>query len=192
MSNPALPHGLDRRIPAPAPLNARERREKFSSRENPHNPLISLDSDERIQGNPRKSNPHKRGFSQRNGEAPRKPKRVDRTTVEKEPTESIRPNSKRLRAAHRSRGIGRFSRPRKSVAVVSIRATELRLVPLMTDCADGGLRPDGRSPHFSAGRSGAPSCTRDKATFAALPAEELAPSQARIPRSQCFCSVQTK
>jgi hypothetical protein len=28
----------------------------------PRNPLISLDSDERIQGNPRKSNSHKLGF----------------------------------------------------------------------------------------------------------------------------------
>jgi hypothetical protein len=28
----------------------------------PRNPLISLDSDERIQGNPRKSNPLNRGF----------------------------------------------------------------------------------------------------------------------------------
>src|ERR1700722_10728396 len=38
------------------------------------NPLKNLDSDERIQGNPRKSNPHNRGFSQRNGGPPRKPK----------------------------------------------------------------------------------------------------------------------
>jgi hypothetical protein len=36
--------------------------------------LISLDSDERIQGNPRKSNTQNMGFSQQNGEAPRKPK----------------------------------------------------------------------------------------------------------------------
>jgi hypothetical protein len=28
----------------------------------PRNPLISLDSDEEIQGNPRNSNPHKQGF----------------------------------------------------------------------------------------------------------------------------------
>jgi len=47
----------------------------------PGNPLISLDSDERIQGNPRKSNPHDRRFSQRNGREPRKPKRIDRTDV---------------------------------------------------------------------------------------------------------------
>src|ERR1700722_11699788 len=40
----------------------------------PRNPLISLDSDEEIQGNPRKSNPHNWGFSQRNGQEPRKPK----------------------------------------------------------------------------------------------------------------------
>jgi hypothetical protein len=39
--------------------------------------LISLDSDERIQGNPRKSNPHKQVFSQPNGEVPRKSKLID-------------------------------------------------------------------------------------------------------------------
>jgi hypothetical protein len=43
----------------------------------PRNPLISLDSVERIQGNPRKSNPHKQGFSRRNGAGPRKSKRLD-------------------------------------------------------------------------------------------------------------------
>ncbi len=47
----------------------------------PRNPLISLDSDERIQGNPRKSNPQKQGFSQRNGDSPRKSKRIDRTKL---------------------------------------------------------------------------------------------------------------
>jgi hypothetical protein len=40
----------------------------------PRNPLISLDSDEGIQGNPSFSNPQKLGFSPPNGEAPRKPK----------------------------------------------------------------------------------------------------------------------
>jgi hypothetical protein len=40
---------------------------KESARKNvsakiPYNPLKRLDSDERIQGNPRKSNTHKRGF----------------------------------------------------------------------------------------------------------------------------------
>jgi hypothetical protein len=45
----------------------------------PRNPLINLDSDKRIQVNPRQSNTHERGFSQRNGQGPRKPKRIDRT-----------------------------------------------------------------------------------------------------------------
>jgi hypothetical protein len=40
----------------------------------PRNPLKNLDSDERIQGNPRKSNPHNRGFSEPKGHPPRKPK----------------------------------------------------------------------------------------------------------------------
>ena len=47
----------------------------------PRNSLISLDSDERIQGNPRKSNPQKRGFSRQKGREPRKSKRTCRTTI---------------------------------------------------------------------------------------------------------------
>jgi hypothetical protein len=40
--------------------------------------LKSLDSDERIQGNPRKSNSHKMRVSQPNGDRPRKSKRIGR------------------------------------------------------------------------------------------------------------------
>jgi hypothetical protein len=47
----------------------------------PRNPLKSLDSNERIQGNPRKSNSHNRGVSLRNDYAPRKPKRLDWANV---------------------------------------------------------------------------------------------------------------
>jgi hypothetical protein len=43
----------------------------------PRNPLKSPDSDERIQGNPRKSNTQSQGFSRRNREAPRKSKAID-------------------------------------------------------------------------------------------------------------------
>jgi hypothetical protein len=42
--------------------SAAKGRGKFSCRRNPRNPLISLDSDERIQGNPRKSKAPDRGF----------------------------------------------------------------------------------------------------------------------------------
>jgi len=52
----------------------KKRKEKFST-VFPCNSLISLVSDERIQGNPRKSKAHNRGFLQRNRPAPRKPKR---------------------------------------------------------------------------------------------------------------------
>jgi hypothetical protein len=54
---------------------------KKSSTLFPRNPLKSFDSDERIQGNPRKSNPHSRGFSKPNGHAPRKSKRINRASV---------------------------------------------------------------------------------------------------------------
>jgi hypothetical protein len=49
-------------------------RAKNFRRFRPRNPLKNLDSDERIQGNPREFNPHERRSSQRNGRAPRKPK----------------------------------------------------------------------------------------------------------------------
>jgi hypothetical protein len=49
-------------------------REKFFSAKIQRNPLKMLDSDERIQGNPGLSNPHKQGFSRPNGPIPRKPK----------------------------------------------------------------------------------------------------------------------
>src|ERR1700733_14155377 len=47
---------------------------KFLSAKTLRNPLTMLDSDERIQGNPSLSNPHKQGFSRPNGPSPRKPK----------------------------------------------------------------------------------------------------------------------
>jgi hypothetical protein len=62
--------------------------------------LISLDSDERIQGNPRKSNLSNRGFSQRNGDEPRKPKPGQlndaATAAEKEPN-GLHPKAQRSR-----------------------------------------------------------------------------------------------
>src|ERR1700722_20161875 len=62
--------------PVPAP-RAKPGLKKKPPRKIPRNPLISLDSDERIQGNPRNSNPHKLRFPRRNGEAPRRPKLID-------------------------------------------------------------------------------------------------------------------
>src|ERR1700688_1719826 len=69
------------------------------------NPLISLDSDERIQGNPRKSKPQNLGFSQRNGCEPRKPKPA-RRTASRPPsrtsqTDSIQMHSGLVRAANK-------------------------------------------------------------------------------------------
>src|SRR5580692_5749500 len=51
--------------------------ENFFLAKNPRNSLISHDSDERIQGNPRQSNAHNWGSSQRKGRSPRKPKRTE-------------------------------------------------------------------------------------------------------------------
>jgi hypothetical protein len=65
MNNPALSHGLDRQLPLRRPTMRAKSREKYFCRKKPHNPLISLDSGERIQGNPRKSNTHEQGFSRR-------------------------------------------------------------------------------------------------------------------------------
>jgi hypothetical protein len=57
-----------------APPRRGKAREKFLSAKIQRNPLKRLDSDERIQGNPSFSNPHKRGFLRSNDHAPRKPK----------------------------------------------------------------------------------------------------------------------
>jgi hypothetical protein len=95
MDNSALPQGLDRVLPS-----RRRRRHGQKAYENlgsfyATNPLISLDSDEEIQGNPRKSNPLNLGFQKLNSHRPRKPKRVVLTHVAGPPpggsqTDSIR------------------------------------------------------------------------------------------------------
>ena len=75
---------------AAATANAEEKRdEKFFS-ENARNTLISLDLGQEIQGNPRKSNGHKAGFSQRNGGEPRKTKRPDRARTMAPPPSTVR------------------------------------------------------------------------------------------------------
>jgi hypothetical protein len=63
------------------------------------NPLKSLDSDERIQGNPNESNSSKAGLSQRNGEAPRKSKSAG---VAVRCREGSKPNPFKWRAASTS------------------------------------------------------------------------------------------
>jgi hypothetical protein len=72
----ALPYGLAVWLPVPAALDAGEGAQKNFCAENPHNPLKSHDSDERIQGNPRKSNRRKAGLSRRKRFIPRKPKQI--------------------------------------------------------------------------------------------------------------------
>jgi hypothetical protein len=73
MNNPALPHNTTASASAGA-SKARQNAAKNLPRFMLHNPLISLDSGETIQGNPRQSNPHKQAYLQRNGDQPRKPK----------------------------------------------------------------------------------------------------------------------
>jgi hypothetical protein len=58
----------------PAVLARRQKARDFLLAKIQRNPLKMLDSDERIQGNPSFSNPHKQGFSRPNGQEPRKPK----------------------------------------------------------------------------------------------------------------------
>src|SRR4051794_611634 len=71
----ALPQGLNRLGAQPPRASPRERASEKNLSENSAYPLISLDSDERIQGNPRKSNRRIRGFSQRKRLVSRKAKR---------------------------------------------------------------------------------------------------------------------
>ena len=67
--------------PVPAPPRQGRGHEKFSFRKNPRNSLKSLDSDERIQGNPRKTNPDNQGFSRQNGPCSRKPKSAPKDKI---------------------------------------------------------------------------------------------------------------
>jgi hypothetical protein len=109
MNNPAVPQATNH---GPSHLsgaaNGTESADKNCSRFMPRNPLISLDSDERIQGNPRKSNPHDRGSSQRNSDEPRKPKWIDQAMsqpgAEKEPNR-LHPKAKR------PKGVGHAANP---------------------------------------------------------------------------------
>jgi hypothetical protein len=78
MSYPLVPHAKTAGPPAPALLDRREGAGKIALRLKPRNPLKSLDSDERIQENPRQSNPWAGGPSQRNGHEPRESKRDTR------------------------------------------------------------------------------------------------------------------
>jgi len=79
--NPALFHSktAGRRFPRLSrdDLNGRI----FVAPFTPRNPLKSLDSDERIQGNPRQPQPVIRAPSRRNGQEPRKSKRIDRMSA---------------------------------------------------------------------------------------------------------------
>jgi hypothetical protein len=62
MDNSALTHGLDRVLRSGGADAMDKRLTKNLWSVYATNPLISLDSDERIQGNPRKSNPLNLGF----------------------------------------------------------------------------------------------------------------------------------
>jgi hypothetical protein len=77
-------------IPAPhntTPKTARKKLWRFM----PRNPLKSLDSRERIQGNPRKSNPHNRGFRSETAGGQENPNgstgTAARSAARKEPTQ---------------------------------------------------------------------------------------------------------
>jgi hypothetical protein len=78
MNNSAHQHDLDRRPPFRRRSRAAKERAKFRSRKIRRNPLKSLDSDERIQGNPSLSNPPKRGLSRSKGQEPRTAKSTGR------------------------------------------------------------------------------------------------------------------
>jgi hypothetical protein len=67
MNGPALPRGLDHGRPFRSLRTpGTETRRNFFARFIPCNPLISLDSDERLQGNPRKPNRPNWGFRSEN------------------------------------------------------------------------------------------------------------------------------
>ena len=104
MNNPALPHGLDRGLPFRRLSTLRKRAEKKGPRFKLRNLLKSLDSDERIQGNPRESNAPERDLrsetatSQENPNGSTGP--MSRPAAEKEPNR-LHPNESALGAGIR-------------------------------------------------------------------------------------------
>ena len=77
MSNPVSTRARPARPPSRVePKQRGKGPRKIFRRFIPRNPLIRLDSDERFQGNPRKSNSRQSGFSRRKGDAPRKSKPI--------------------------------------------------------------------------------------------------------------------
>src|ERR1700683_1394861 len=83
----------------PAPLATEEAPRKPFARFVPGNPLISLDSDERIQGNPRKSNSHESRSLRRNGRGQENPKGLTGPLSRRSQTDSIRRQSGLARRA---------------------------------------------------------------------------------------------
>jgi hypothetical protein len=82
------------RAPFPALVTPRKRAEKKIPRFKLRNPLKSLDSDERIQGNPTLM----AESSQRNRHEPRKPNRIDRTNVADRRREGAKPTPSKCKA----------------------------------------------------------------------------------------------
>jgi hypothetical protein len=100
MTDPALSHVKIARSRLRASSVGEKPRSKNIPTKIACNPLISHDSDERIQGNPRKSNSHYRGSSPPNGDGPRKPKRarVQRSAMEALAVRRIRHGPRMLSA----------------------------------------------------------------------------------------------
>jgi hypothetical protein len=106
---------FDHTLPVPALRTPGKRAEKKYSRFKLRNPLKNLDSDERIQGNPRKSNAHERGPSQRNGQGQENPNGgatgpMARPAAEKEPNRLL-PKAKRHRLKASGRAAARRAVP---------------------------------------------------------------------------------
>jgi hypothetical protein len=87
--------GRDRGL-IPALRMQREKRTKSFPRFEPRNPLKNLDSDERIQGNPRQSNPHQQGGQENPNATTGTTAR--RFAAEKEPNRLL-PNAKQAGAS---------------------------------------------------------------------------------------------
>jgi hypothetical protein len=151
MNNPALPQGQDRK--ARPPLFPRLSTPRKAPRKNlpakyPRNPLESLDSDERIQGNPRESKAHKRGLSQPNGHAPRKTKRGQPTNITALLVQlGLGRRSRSKPRPVRARGRGSWDVP-KDARLSTGYATELQsaLVNLRR-CVLAARKLDGRDRH---------------------------------------------
>jgi hypothetical protein len=107
-------------VPSPCQIVAQPSRRRFRDpkkpqeknfKKIPRNPLISLDLDERIQGNPSFSNPHNLGFSSEKATIQENPNPIDLDGLEMAPLRASRTDSIQRRSASSGKSADGQERP---------------------------------------------------------------------------------